>query len=30
VGYEKAKVIDEAVEAKDRKTEAEDICELHN
>jgi len=28
-GYEKAKVMDEAIEAKDGKTEIEDISELH-
>jgi hypothetical protein len=30
LGYEKAKVIDEAIEAKDGKTETEDIGELHD
>ena len=29
-GYEKAKVIGEAIEAKDGKTETEDIGELHD
>jgi len=29
-GYQKAKVIDEAIKAKDGKTETEDIGELHD